>query len=504
MIVSFFARGSGGGSGPVDYLLGKDRKREHAELLKGDPDETAAIIDSSKYSKKYTAGVLSFEEKNIPNQLKSQIMQDFEECLFPGLDKNQYNVLWIEHTDKGRLELNFVIPNIELTTGKRLQPYYHAADKPRVDAWQTITNIEHDFSDPHDPSKQQTLTLAKDLPRNKLEALQAINEGLMGLAEAGGIKDRQDVLQALEGAGFEVARQTKTSISIKDPEGGRNIRLKGAFYEQNFRFSKELQRTIEQRGRDFKQSASERLHEARDRYHFGIEQRQRALASRYPSEQRGLAPRDRRESKAHELGSIQTVGVADSLAVSSARAVDDLERLTGLDDIRPKTDHSRGQKDVNGATRGVSIREREREHVYRAGQEEQGQARSVSSEVGRVGSQIGGQVNDRSRTNVVRYIESLEQDERERKQANTGLFGTLGREAEANNNALRGLKRASDGVREQPRRAKLIDVAKQAIDSALRAFDQFARLVGRKEQQKQQEAVQQSQKNQSRGFGMSR
>lgn len=28
-------------------------------------------------------------------------MQDFEECLFPGLDKNQYNVLWIEHTDKG-------------------------------------------------------------------------------------------------------------------------------------------------------------------------------------------------------------------------------------------------------------------------------------------------------------------------------------------------------------------------------------------------------------------
>ncbi|MEY8921596.1 hypothetical protein AB9G80_00255 [Escherichia coli] len=29
----------------------------------------------------------------------------------------------MEHTDKGRLELNFLIPNTELLTGKRLQPW---------------------------------------------------------------------------------------------------------------------------------------------------------------------------------------------------------------------------------------------------------------------------------------------------------------------------------------------------------------------------------------------
>ena len=49
MIVQFFARGKGGGSGPTDYLLGKDRAREDATLLRGDPDETAAIIDGSQY-----------------------------------------------------------------------------------------------------------------------------------------------------------------------------------------------------------------------------------------------------------------------------------------------------------------------------------------------------------------------------------------------------------------------------------------------------------------------
>ncbi|MBW6098867.1 relaxase/mobilization nuclease domain-containing protein [Escherichia coli] len=40
----------------------------------------------------------------------------------------------MEHRDKGRLELNFVIPNMELQTGKRLQPYYDRADRPRIDA----------------------------------------------------------------------------------------------------------------------------------------------------------------------------------------------------------------------------------------------------------------------------------------------------------------------------------------------------------------------------------
>ena len=73
MIVQFFARGKGGGSGPTDYLLGKDRAREDATLLRGDPDETAAIIDGSQYAKKYTSGCLSFEETNISEEKKREL-----------------------------------------------------------------------------------------------------------------------------------------------------------------------------------------------------------------------------------------------------------------------------------------------------------------------------------------------------------------------------------------------------------------------------------------------
>ena len=62
MIVKFHPRGSGRGSGPVDYLLGRDRQREGATLDRGDPAVIMALIDSSPYAKKYTSGVLSFAE----------------------------------------------------------------------------------------------------------------------------------------------------------------------------------------------------------------------------------------------------------------------------------------------------------------------------------------------------------------------------------------------------------------------------------------------------------
>ena len=62
MIVKFHARGVGRGSGPVDYLLGPQRDREGATLDRGDPGLIEALIDSSPYAKKYTSGVLSFQE----------------------------------------------------------------------------------------------------------------------------------------------------------------------------------------------------------------------------------------------------------------------------------------------------------------------------------------------------------------------------------------------------------------------------------------------------------
>ncbi|MGD6738118.1 relaxase/mobilization nuclease domain-containing protein [Photobacterium leiognathi subsp. mandapamensis] len=262
MIVKFHARGSGRGSGPVEYLLGKDREREGATLDRGDPNQIQALIDSSPYTKKYTSGVLSFEESYLDRQTKDRLMSSFEKALLPGLDKDQYSCLWVEHRDKGRLELNFVVPNVELLSGKRLQPYFDKADKPRINAWKTGMNASLKLHDPDNPINKRELTTPRNLPQSKQEAARAITDGLLSMAGNGELNSRNDVVNALEMAGFTVARQTNKSISIANPDGGRNIRLKGQIYEQNFRFSPELRGEIEAASARYRATSQERIREA--------------------------------------------------------------------------------------------------------------------------------------------------------------------------------------------------------------------------------------------------
>ena len=290
MIVKMFKRGAGGGSGPVNYLLGNKRDREGATLLRGDPDQIKALIDSSKYAQKYTSGVLSFEEKDIPEATKQRLMDSFERALLPALDKDQYSVLWVEHRDKNRLELNFVVPNLELQTGKRLQVYFHAQDRYRMRDWQTIQNIENGFEDPDDPLKRQLVTLPNNLPENRKEAQLAITHGLKELVDIGEINSHSDVVRALTDAGFTVARETKSSISIAAPDGGKNIRLTGALYEREFSLGHgaSLESEITREGAAYRESRFERLSRARTSFGEGFRRKHDHNQQRYKRPERGL------------------------------------------------------------------------------------------------------------------------------------------------------------------------------------------------------------------------
>ena len=287
MIVKFHPRGRGGGAGPVDYLLGKDRQREGASVLQGKPEEVRELIDASPYAKKYTSGVLSFAEQDLPPGQREKLMASFERVLMPGLDKDQYSILWVEHQDKGRLELNFLIPNTDLLTGKRLQPYYDRADRPRLDAWQTVINGRLGLHDPNAPENRRALVTASALPKTKQEASEAITRGLLGLAAAGELKTRQDVTEALERSGFEVVRTTKSSISIADPDGGRNIRLKGALYEQSFNAGEGLRAEIDGAARAYRRDAESRIQRARTVCKNGTERKREENQRRHQRPREG-------------------------------------------------------------------------------------------------------------------------------------------------------------------------------------------------------------------------
>lgn len=224
---------------------------------------------------------MSFEESDLPESQKREIMARFEKAMFAGLEPEQYNIAWVQHTDKGRLELNFVIPNVEMTSGKRLQPYYDRADRPLAENFKQVINHEYSLSDPNDPTKKQNMVTKQELPSDKKQALQAITDGLTALATAGHINDRRDVINTLETAGFEIARITPKNISIKTDR--QNLRLKGAFYEQDFRFSTNLSTNIEERARNYKRDSADRYQTARTKLDTAITARQQEFSRKYPN-----------------------------------------------------------------------------------------------------------------------------------------------------------------------------------------------------------------------------
>ncbi len=289
MIVQFFSYGDGFSKGPLDYLLGKDRAREHARILSGSEAEIAGLIDSSPYSRKYTSGCLSFYESDLSDEAKSKIMADFEKCLFPGLDQGQYRVLWIEHRDKvteetgqQRLELNFLIPNVEVFSGKSLQPFYHKADMSRVDLFKKVTNYEYEFYDPDDPINRQPTTIQKNLPKAVKEIKATVNRLAETAVEQGDIYDRESLKKWLIAMGFEITNEKPNSLSIKNPYGdddSRPIRLTGAIYEQDYRVRAE--------GTSLSSEASSRYREeSRRRYEADLQRYQDHLAKKAEYHQR--------------------------------------------------------------------------------------------------------------------------------------------------------------------------------------------------------------------------
>ena len=290
MIVKFFRRSKDVGSKPINYFLGAEKDRKFARVLSGDPVITEHLINATKFENKYKSGVLSFAERadEISEADKLEIMRSFEATLFAGLEPDQYDILWIEHSDKdrfdvdadgkaikgtersGRLELNFVIPCHELRTGQRLQPFYAATDMRRVNAWKNIINrelktIEGDaVADPNEPKRHRKinkylgsapkpspfdLTPKKSRQKSELdfagrdELRASIHRHMLAMLSERNteLHDRKAVVHELTtGLDLICEREAKSSITISHPllldKNGKpqRVRLEGGIYNEDF------------------------------------------------------------------------------------------------------------------------------------------------------------------------------------------------------------------------------------------------------------------------------
>ena len=477
MIVKILGNKGGGSAGAaIDYMLGKERDREGAILISGDPDLTARLADNLDFQNRYTVGVLSFEEANLEEQQKQEIMQSFEETLLAGLDRDQYDITWIEHTDKGRLELNFVIPNVELSTGKRLQPYFDQADRPLVENWKQVINFEHGLTDPHAPEKAQAIkTLnSQNLPSSVKEIKEQIGTAIAEQISNGNIQNRQDVVATLKGAGFEIARETDRSISIKNPDGKRNIRLEGVIYE-NRQFDKQFAEEHRRAGQDYQRTSRERYETALGKLQRLTESKQQGNRENFkvkPSNhQRPAAENQKRFAFEYSHGS--SFGRTDYATshISSDKS------MVGLSDQGQETGISRDQSRTRPiATRkadfeigGIS-REQGQEDLFHRSQEQQksGSIREHQRPKSNENREIGNQHDQRLYESLQRHLE-LVRNSIERAKRNKSKTDRADRSLEQSESSIesaeRGIEQSKSTIKQSEQQ---ITRAEQRIDEKMK------------------------------------
>lgn len=253
MIVGFSRHGrSDNGAGAVNYLVdgmttaigymtAKTRRGAARTpppvIVRGDHRLTRELINRVPFTRRYVSGVLSFSEKAIGPDVEVKIMDRFEATAFAGIPKDRYNILWVRHTHAGRHELHFLVPAIDLGSGKGLNinpP--RRSTREMFDSLRRLTNDEFRLSDPDEPARARMIRVPSYLAKGKptRDGLRSsIGSFFEARLQAGLIKTRDDVLILLRDSGYTVTRVGEKYVTIVD-QAGKRCRLKGALFEREF------------------------------------------------------------------------------------------------------------------------------------------------------------------------------------------------------------------------------------------------------------------------------
>ncbi|WP_420636860.1 hypothetical protein [Candidatus Palauibacter sp.] len=143
----------------------------------------------------------------------------------------------------GGAHVHILAARCDLETGRSLNiapPGWEKTFGPLRDAF----NHEHGWSRPDDPARARVqqpahrayVEAARLRAGLRLESSprDLIRDYLLQRVEHGTVRNRADIVAALQDAGLEVPRQGKDYLTALDPETGDRWRLKGELYGENF------------------------------------------------------------------------------------------------------------------------------------------------------------------------------------------------------------------------------------------------------------------------------
>ena len=302
MLMKVFPHGTGEGDKPSCYLVRPDypgRDTAPPQVLRGNPAVTRALIDSIDRRWKFTSGVLSWHpDEKICEEQEEEVMDAFERVAFAGLEADQRNILWVRHTHAGHHELHFLIPRLELSSGKDFNACPPGWQKD-FDVFRDLFNWREGWTRPDDLARaRDELPKKADLFKARMarwgreiresdrdRAKEVIHAFLKEKVTRGLVRNREDVLSTLKEQGLSINREGRDYISVIAPNSGMKMRFRGGFYARDWTPKVAQDEESEEKKKETARRMVARLQPAFERV---IEKRAACNIKRYPAKWKQL------------------------------------------------------------------------------------------------------------------------------------------------------------------------------------------------------------------------
>jgi len=159
--IKFLDHGKGSAAHASAYLLDRfDHRgnvRAGVQVLRGDTTTFNAICHASPHLWKYTSGVIAWSKDDDPTYAQiMEVLKDFEEHAFAGLEQSQYHLFAVLHTDDdGSKHIHVLAPRLDIQSGKSLNIAPPGHEK-HFDALRDYFNTKYQWSRPDDLLLMQT------------------------------------------------------------------------------------------------------------------------------------------------------------------------------------------------------------------------------------------------------------------------------------------------------------------------------------------------------------
>ena len=231
MLLKYLKAGAHDEPGGLSYLL----KNTTATVLRGNPAITQWVIDHSPpgMRQRFTSGVINDLTK-LDKEHDEALLDELESMHLLGRPKSSMAWCVIEHIDKGKREIHFVIPLFDLLFGKWVHPYVDRIDRRAFQAWVEHFALRHDLDFPYEKLRVKPPFKHLRIREIDRDFLEEIWNRVHGLVNAKTIKTRVDLERQLTGQGYEVRFQKHGGGELQQPvivgPEGNSLRLTNSIY----------------------------------------------------------------------------------------------------------------------------------------------------------------------------------------------------------------------------------------------------------------------------------